>query len=154
MLTNLQTVWVKTDCNTAARLPYEKQHRDYQHAMDDGKHLGNERYEGWRAVWKNEFINNRMQGGKYGVDDKDLGCWGAVPEADKSTKDANWIHCQYRIDQLMREPEKLLDVKKAGSHSFEKTWWGSCNIYVSYKDDWDQSCKGKSTVLMMQNDST
>lgn len=89
-----------------------------------------------------------MQGGKYGTDDADLGCWGATPETDKETKDANWIHCQYRIDQLMREPEKLIDVKKHGSYSFAKTWYGSCNIYVNYKDDWDQSCKGKSSVLM------
>ena len=111
--------------------------------MFDGKQLSDERYEGWRAVWNNGFINNRMHGGKYGSeDDKDLTCLGLDPEADKAMKDANWIHCQYRIDQLLQKPEKLLQVKKAGSYSFSKTWWGGCNIYVSYKDDWDSSCKG------------
>lgn len=149
MLTVLQTIWVKTDCKTAARLPYEKQNANYRKAMDDGKHLSNERYEGWRAVWNNGFLNNRMQGGKYGLDDMDLGCFGTDPEADKSLKDANWIHCQYRIDQLMREPEKLLDIKKSGAHSFSKTWWGGCNIYVSYKSDWDASCKGESSALLV-----
>lgn len=94
--------FVRTDCVSGYRLPVEKQDNDrYALAMRNGGAMGDEDYEGWRKVWNNRYISDKMLGETYGLNDKEQECLSQFSESDARLQDALLSHCWYRVGQLM-----------------------------------------------------
>ena len=137
------TVFVATDCTNGYRLGIDYQPDErYKKAIRHGAYISDDDYKGWVKVWKNRELYNRFFGGHYGPkDDPGLKCFALESEPDKRIRDADVIHCMYRIGELLKEPAKLLPIKKNGELLWDRDYYRGCSVYVHYTVDWDKSCE-------------
>jgi hypothetical protein len=147
-----RTVFVQTSCSDYTRLPQDQQTDvNYRKAMQNGAQLPDDAYKGWIKVWQNDNLWNRMLGEHVGVlapGDMDLTCFSMQSEPNRRIRDAEVMHCQYRVGQLMETPEKLVPILKNDGTWMIDDWYGGCSIYVQATTDWadDGSCQGMASV--------
>jgi hypothetical protein len=90
-----RTVFVRTNCADQWRLPIGEQTDPYYiKAIQNGAQLPYQAYEGWRKVWQNPSLDNRMLGEHVGVVDDgfDLVCFSMETRYDYYVRDAEVTH--------------------------------------------------------------
>lgn len=52
-----------------------------------------------------------------------------------------------------QEPAKRTYYGDQGHRAYTDRWYGGCNIYLQYNQDWDSNCAGKKNLVMFQSKS-